>query len=470
MFSKAKLAGVGPRQWIALSCCLVAVAPAQAFTALSNGPSSDAWSAWVSPHAILLVVLLSTLAVSLGWAHALRREVRRRRAAEAQLIKARDQAERLAWTRQDILVVAAHEVRAPVHAITAAINRLSQLVRDPAQRELVRITRRSADALAEFVNNVLDLSKDEAGKLTLNSRPDDLAALVQDVVESFLPSAAERGNTLTYQKHGPVPACLRFDAMRVRQIVTNLVSNAIKFTAGGRIAVVLTAQTVGIGERSCATWITVSDEGIGITPEQQRRLFEPYAQFATGAAARFGGIGLGLPICKRLAEAMGGSIDLQSEWEKGTSARVKLTLGTCDPVDALEASRQRKRPRVLIAHADRVQQIVLTTTLRQIGIDPDVADDAGQALAHWREQRHDLVLADCNLPGTDGSSLARQLIEEGGQEVRVIGVGADPHDAVQAVAAGMSTFLQKPVSAAQLQHAIAAAMAQQRCTIPEKAE
>jgi two-component system sensor histidine kinase EvgS len=410
-----------------------------------------------------LAVLLSTLAVSLGWVWALRREVARRRAAEARLLGAKEQAERLARVRQDFLAVAAHEVRAPVNAITAALNRLSQLVRDPAQRELVRMTRRSADSLTEFVNNVLDLSKDEAGRLTLNPQPDDLAALIREVTAGYALVAAERGNAMTLDLPPGIPACLRFDAMRVRQILTNLISNAIKFTEGGEIAVAVAAQKGRIGNRSCEVRITVSDDGIGITPEQQRRLFEPYAQFASGSASRFGGIGLGLSICKRLAEAMGGSIEIASQWRKGTTATVRVTLSICEGAEAIDPARHR-RPRVLIADDDRVQQLVLTTTLRQLGIDPDIADDARQAFECWCERRHDVVLADCNLPGTDGTALARRLIEEGGAAVRVIGVSADADDAARAVAAGMSAMLQKPVSAAQLQHAIAAAMAVDRET------
>jgi signal transduction histidine kinase/CheY-like chemotaxis protein len=406
---------------------------------------------------ILLVILLSTLAVSLAWACALRREVRRRRIAEAQLIQAKEHAERLARVKQEFLTVAAHEVRAPVNAITAAINRLSQLVRDPVQRELVRMTRRSVSALDEFVSNVLDLSKDEAGALTLDPQPDDLAALLRDVTGGFALFAAERGNMLTFHLQGAIPACLLFDGMRVRQIVANLISNAIKFTEGGGIAVVLAAEPVAPSDRSCRVRVTVSDEGIGITPEQQRRMFEPYAQFATGTASRFGGIGLGLTICQRLARAMGGSIELASEWRKGTSVTVLLKLRCCEVDESADGPRGRERPRVLIAEKDRVQQIVLTTTLRQIGIDADVADNAEQALQCWRERRHDLVLADCDIRGTDGPVLARRLIEEGGSAVRVIGLTAGQHelDLCRALAAGMSAILRKPVSQEQLRQAIA---------------
>jgi signal transduction histidine kinase/ActR/RegA family two-component response regulator len=435
---------------IALPLWLAPIAPAGAVPVAV--PYALSAALWIGP-----IALVSGLAVSLGWAYALRREVKRRRLAETQLTRAKDRAERLARARQDLLVVAAHEVRAPVHAITATVNRLSQLVREPAQRELVRMTRRSVEALTEFVNNVLDLSKNEAGELTLSPRPGDLAALIREITAGFAPVAAERGNVLTFQPEGAIPGCLHFDPMRVRQIVTNLVSNAIKFTEGGEISVALAAATGRSGSRTCEARITVSDHGIGILPDQRRQLFEPYGQFASGAASRFGGIGLGLAICKRLAEAMGGSIEIASEWRKGTSAIVRLSLGACE-VQEVAGSDRGQPPRVLIADGDRVQQIVLTTTLRQLGIDSDVADDADQALELWRERRHDLVLVDCSMPGTEGLALARRLIEEGGSTVRVIGVSADRHLITRAIAAGISAMVSEPVCEAHLQDAIAAAM------------
>ncbi len=409
---------------------------------------------------IPLLILLSTLVVSVGWAVALRREVGRRRVAEAGLIQAKEQAERLARVKQDFLTVAAHEVCAPVTAITATINRLSQLVRDPTQRELVRMTRRSLDGLAAFVGNVLDLSKDEAGKLTLDPQPHDLAALAQEITNGFAPFAAEQGNLLIFDQQGAIPACLLFDAMRVRQIVTNLVSNAIKFTEGGRIAVVISAlaRIDAAGHRWCEARIVVSDDGIGMTREQQRRLFEPYAQFATGNASRFGGIGLGLAISRRLAEGMGGSIDIVSEWKKGTAATVRLSLHHCEGDDAIEDPGDCQRPSVLIADADQVQQIVLSATLRQLGIDPDVASGADQALERWRERRHDLVLADCGLPTRNGRALTRRLMEEGGSAVRVIGLSAGGSEA--GACGGVSAMLHKPVSEAKLRLAISEAMTQ----------
>jgi signal transduction histidine kinase len=446
----------------ALIVVLLALGPASAAHAADAAGLASAidWRLVLGRTWIPLIALLSALVVSLGWAQALRREVRRRRVAETRLIQAKERAERLARVKQDFLTVAAHEVRAHVNAITASVNRLSQLVRDPVQRELVRMTRRSVDALAEFVSNVLDLSKDEAGKLTLDPQPDDLAALVREVTAGFTPFAAEQGNALSFHQEGPIPGCLLFDAMRVRQIVTNLVSNAIKFTEGGRIVVIVTGQPRTDWARNlcCEVRITVSDDGIGITPEQQRRLFEPYAQFATGNASRFGGIGLGLAICKRLAEAMGGSIELASEWRRGTSATVRLALRKCEIEDTAEGSGERQRPRVLIAENDPVQQIVLTTTLRQIGIDPDVADDADQALDRWRERRHDLILAGCDVSGADRLAIARRLVEEGGPAIRVVGVSEEADRFTGAIEAGIMAMLQRPVSAAKLRHAIAQAM------------
>jgi CheY-like chemotaxis protein len=164
-----------------------------------------------------------------------------------------------------------------------------------------------------------------------------------------------------------------------------------------------------------------------------------------------------IALVSGLAVSLGWAYAMRREVKRGTSATVRLTLGACD-VKEVAGADQWQAPLVLIADGDRVQQIVLTTTLRQLGIDSDVADDANQALELWRERRHDLVLVDCRMPGTDGLALARQLIEEGGSAVRVIGVSADRRLMTRAMAAGISAMVPEPVCEAQLQEAIAAAM------------
>jgi two-component system sensor histidine kinase EvgS len=395
--------------------------------------------------------LFALLAIALAWAHTLKREIALRHCAEAELRHAKERAERMAQVKEEFLAVATHEIRAPVNAISGAVNRLAQLVREPDARELVQITRRSVDALTEFVNNVLDLSKSEAGKLTLNPQPDDLCALFREIEAAFGPLASERGNTLSLRL-GEIPPCLCFDSMRVRQIVVNLLSNALKFTEDGQVTIDVRAQPGATPETTVIT-IVVVDNGIGITPDQQKRLFEPYTQLASGSAARFGGTGLGLSICKRLTETMGGAIEVASVWQEGTVVTVRLPLALVEG-----AAAQDRAPRfaetVLIVDDDPVQQVILTAAMRQLGLDPDVAEHGREALERWQERRHAVVITDCNMPKMNGYELARALRATAGDTVRVIGMSADADDAAAGIDAGMDAVLQKPISTEQLRRAL----------------
>src|SRR5882672_1790659 len=313
---------------------------------------------------MLVFGLLALLAIAFGWAHTLKREVGLRQAVEAELRQAKERAEKLARVKEEFLAVATHEIRAPVNAISGAINRLAQIVREPQQRELVQITRRSVVALTEFVNNVLDLSKSEAGKLTLNPQPDDLRVLLLEVEAAFRPLAAERGNQLALRL-GEMPQSFVFDSMRLRQIIVNLLSNALKFTEDGQVTIDVHVRPAATPGARVVT-IVVADNGIGITPDQVKRLFEPYTQVASGNAARFGGTGLGLSICQRLTQTMGGAIEVTSVWQEGTAVTVRLPMAVAQPV-ATGDRPSRLMQKVLIADDDPVQQIILTATMRQLG-------------------------------------------------------------------------------------------------------
>jgi len=309
---------------------LVRVAPAVAGCAVARIAAAAHGSAvsdalqLADPAWAAVFILLVLLAFALAWMRRLGRELALGHAAQQELMLAKERAERIARVKEDFLALATHEIRAPVQAVAATVNRLAQLVHDPEARELVQITRRSTAALTEFLCNVLDLARSEAGTLAVVCRPDDLVALLREVEAAFRPLAAERGNRLAL-RFAEIPPRLVFDATRTRQITANLLSNAIKFTEDGDVTIDVRGQpdpAAGI----CMITIGVADNGAGMTPEQKRRLFEPYAEAATGHVARFGGTGLGLTICKRLADAMGGTIEVQSVWQEGTAVTARLPL------------------------------------------------------------------------------------------------------------------------------------------------
>ena len=439
-----------------------AIASRWAVLNVDTGPSAGQLMRAALPFA---AALLLALAVSLLWGLRLRREVRRTRAAEAALATARDHAESLARARQDFITTASHEIRTPVNAVIGALDHLRRQPEGAQRDELMALAQRSAAMLAEFVNNLLDLSKSDAGKLTIHPESADLHSVLLEPVDTLRQTALGKGLSLSLQVDPQLAPRLLLDSMRIRQIVLNLVSNALRFTSVGGVQI--DARVVAEDAQSQTLQLSVTDTGCGIDAQALPQLFEAYVQAHPQAhpqahsqaharadsplgvaATRQGGTGLGLQLCKRLAEAMGGSIALTSEVGRGTTVCVQMRLLRAPVGPALPAGPLASDRRVLIAEDDRVQQIILAAAFEARGFQVDVADDGVQALALWRRHRHALVLTDCRMPLLDGYGFARALrAETGGTDVLLVGTSADIDDGDAALAAGMDRLLQKPLSA-----------------------
>lgn len=444
-----------------------AIASRWAVLNVDAGPSAGQLMRAALPFA---AALLLALAVSLLWGLRLRREVRRTHAAEAALATARDHAESLARARQDFITTASHEIRTPVNAVIGALDHLRRQPEGAQRDELMALAQRSAAMLAEFVNNLLDLSKSDAGKLTIHPESADLHSVLLEPVDTLRQTARGKGLSLSLQVDPQLAPRLLLDSMRIRQIVLNLVSNALRFTTVGGVQI--DARVVAEDAQSQTLQLSVTDTGCGIDAQALPQLFEAYVQAhsqvhsqadsqahsqalaQTGspigvAATHQGGTGLGLQLCKRLAEAMGGSISLTSQVGRGTTVCVQMHLLRAPDGPALPAVPLATTDRrVLIAEDDRVQQIILAAAFEARGFQVDVAGDGVQALALWRRHRHALVLTDCRMPLLDGYGFARALrAETGGTDVLLVGTSADIDDGDAALAAGMDRLLQKPLSA-----------------------
>jgi two-component system sensor histidine kinase EvgS len=393
----------------------------------------------------LFAAMLVALLVSVLWGVWLKREVRRRRHAESALAQARDGAEALARMRHDFLTEASHEIRTPVNAVVGALDRLSQRTLPSQERELASLARRAAQTLSEYVNNLLDLSKSDAGELHLVLQPDSLPAALQAAAQAVEPVAHSRGiEVLTSLDDRLAPHHL-FDAFRLRQVVLNLLSNAVKF--GGTLPVRLHAEVIEDDAVSQRVRIRVVDQGQGIDPQRLPRLFEPYAQAGDSIAHRSGGTGLGLALCKRLLDAMGGRITIDSEPGRGTRITVELTLPVADAVaPAAPQHAHGDALRVLLVDDDRVQQILLEALLMQAGCVVDVAGGARAAQALWLQHHHGLVITDLQMPGMGGLELAAWLRSQpDGSAVHLVGTSADLGAGETARAAGIQRLLSKPV-------------------------
>ncbi|WP_394539085.1 ATP-binding protein [Lysobacter enzymogenes] len=418
---------------------------------------------------------------------ALKRLERELRASEA---RAHDASR----AKSSFLAAMSHEIRTPMIGVTGMVEVLAHSRLDPGQRQALEVIQQSSHALLQIIGDILDLSKIEAGRLELAAAPLDLAALVRATAAGFLAAARARGVALDCEIDPRVAAAYRGDALRLRQILGNFLSNAVKFTERGRIEAALefeAALAPAAGEdaprdRLC---LRVSDTGIGIDPQQQQQLFQPFQQADADTAHRYGGTGLGLAICRRLAELMGGRIELDSEPGVGTTLRLRLELARAEAVElavdadpALPARAPPDRERAaregrltLLVDDHPTNRLVLAQQLALAGYACETAAGGEEALQRWRSGRYALVLTDLRMPGLDGYALARAIRAE--QARAGIGAG-DPRrtpilaltasalkdEADACIGAGMDDCLVKPLAAAKL------AAALQRWIPPEPAD
>jgi signal transduction histidine kinase/AmiR/NasT family two-component response regulator len=473
-----------------------------------GGAPGGPWSMLVgdgSVHLALSMVLSTAFvgvfaALSAHWSRRLQRTLEAARAA----------AQAATDAKARFVAQVSHEIRTPLQTLVGTV----ELLRDAAVAEerragLVTAQQRSADLLLALVNDVLDLSKLDAGRLTLERRPVDLFALLDEIGGLFAPQAAEKGLSLGFSRAPGVPRVLQGDALRLRQVVANLVANAVRFTSQGGVHVRLglhrerseVSRGHDIARAPCCIRIEVADSGVGIAPERLSSLFRPFEQADDSIGRRFGGTGLGLSIADELARLMQGRIevtstpdqgstftfvvplawpeDAGSTWEAGPAAHVVAHLvadearlsGLATPevarcaarVAPSDASRRFSGLRVLVVEDDAANRLVVEAMLERLGARPLLAADADEALRVMVDAPVDTVLLDLHLDGVDGLSALRRLQAEsrhaaGHSRLPVVAMtgSVEPNDATACGDAGVCTVLVKPFTLAQLEGALAA--------------
>jgi signal transduction histidine kinase/CheY-like chemotaxis protein len=370
-------------------------------------------------------------------------------------------AEAASRAKSSFLAMASHEIRTPLNGVLGMAQALERDALSPAQRERVAVIRHSGEALLNVLNDVLDVSKIEAGKLELECAPFDLEALARTAHAAFSASAAKKG--LVFELHIEESARGHFagDAGRVRQVLVNLISNALKFTEAGVVEVAVAGFAQGVR-------LSVRDTGVGIAPSRLEHVFEKFVQADSSTTRRFGGTGLGLAICRELCAAMGGTIAVKSEVGRGSFFVVELPLSPCpapapDQATAAPAadSGALKAMWVLAAEDNAVNQLVLRTLLAQIGVEAVMVESGAEAVSAWEATAFDLILMDIQMPEMDGRSAARAIrareAATGRPRTPIIALTANAMtDQVQSyTAAGMDGFVAKPIDVAALFAAIA---------------
>jgi PAS domain S-box-containing protein len=377
-----------------------------------------------------------------------------RKEYERELLRERQRAEREAKAKSDLISMISHEIRTPLNAIMGVGHLLSATDLTAQQQKLVRILRSSSTSLLSLINDILDFSKIEAGKISLEERSLDLRQAVQELVDNLRVKADEKGLALAVHVDERVPAAVLGDPIKIGQVLTNLLGNAIKFTAKGSVTVTLQvreqiAEAVSID-------FQVADTGIGIAPDRLPHIFDEFTQANYDIAMKYGGTGLGLAISKKLVELHGSHIAVESELDRGTTFSFVLRLRTPAAVEAREIGMPADEPslrglRVLVADDNEVNVLVLTGFLRKWGVDYDVVVNGWQAVERIQERDYDLALLDLHMPELDGYAAVRQirlLADPKYARLPIFAVSASTRVGAQHEldSAGFTEFIGKPVS------------------------
>ena len=368
-------------------------------------------------------------------------------------------ADKKAVVEAEFLANMTHEVRTPLNGIIAMTELVLSMELGPRQREYLCMVKSSAEALLAMLNDVLDLSKAEAGKMLLHPVPFSLRQLFDEVLRPVAVLASANQVELVYGVDAAAPEELFADPLRLRQVLQNLVGNALKFTEKGRIEV--RAELEASEGDKLVLKFTVRDTGIGIPKEQQRSIFEPFTQADGSTTRRYGGTGLGLSIASRLVELMHGRIWVESEPGQGSrfyfTAQAKRVLREPIRVPDAEAG---PGAHVLVVDDDAVNRSFVEAALRDAGYDVSSVATGSEAMAVAQSTPIDVALVDIHMPGMDGFETARGLRASRGTP-RIIAMSASPVGRVleRATSAGINACLAKPLSFAELRQAVGRALA-----------
>ena len=379
--------------------------------------------------------------------------------AMAELTAARNEAEDASIAKSQFLANMSHEIRTPLNGVLGMAQVMAMNPLSAPQRERLEVIQKSGVSLLSVLNDLLDISKIEAGRMDLEQAPFDIEEVAQGAYATFTGVANSSGVSFSMAIAPEARGMWEGDSVRVRQVLYNLISNALKFTTEGHVEVRIDAAAGAAGK---ALVLTVADTGIGIEPHVLSAIFEKFVQADNTTTRRFGGTGLGLTICRHLVELLGGRIEVESQPGSGTTFRVLLPLPWLGPAvqplsppAATDSDPVSKTGldglRVLAAEDNATNQLVMKTVLHSLGLNPVIVENGRQALEAWETSTFDLVLMDIQMPVMDGVAAAKEIrrreaeSEQTRTPIVALSANAMNHQVAEYLGAGMDGHLAKPI-------------------------
>lgn len=386
-------------------------------------------------------------------------EIESRKRVEKELKKSKEVAEAASKTKSEFLANMSHEIRTPMNGVLGTLQLLKDSDLSTSQMEYVSIAYNSGEALLSILNDILDFSKIEAGKMTLESIPFSLDKIVSELISLLKSKADERNVKLLCEIDKQLTKTVKGDSVRIRQILTNLITNAIKFTEHGEVKIKLTV--LDINESSIKIRMEVIDTGIGIPEEAQRKLFNSFTQADGSTTRKYGGTGLGLAIVRQLVTMMHGRLGVESKQGEGSCFWTELTFETLSAEETSKPLEEKQNHesvingRILLVEDNVINQIVAKKMLEKFGLEYEVANNGEEALQCLNSDKNfNLVLMDCQMPIMDGYEATAEIRkQEKISQITIVAMTANAMegDKEQCLEAGMDDYIAKPVKLAEME-------------------
>ena len=395
----------------------------------------------------------------------LKGEIEHSKLIEAELKEARDRAENMSQAKGEFLANMSHEIRTPMNGVIGTLQLLEDTGLSDEQKDFVQTAHKSAEALLAILNDILDLSKIEAGKLQFENIAFNLRQIISDIVILHSLKAEQQGVELRQTIDEKLPAYIMGDPTRMRQVIVNLVSNALKFTREGEVAIAV--EVLSADSQSVQLKISVTDTGIGIPAEAQENLFKAFTQADGSTTRKYGGTGLGLAIVSQLVEMMQGELGVESEEGRGSSFWFIASFAIAEQQEEKSSEKTVAQTalaidaRILLVEDNPINQMVASKMLEKFGLKPELANNGVEALDKLQQQDFDLVLMDCQMPEMDGFEATKEVRRQNlttadGSPLPIVAMTANvmSGDRERCLEVGMDDYIGKPVKRDKLEEVL----------------